>query len=175
MSLQTTFDQAKIGNTYFASNQAAVTLSGLSTTATGLILVNPAGSTVNIAVMTATWAFTTAPAGASIVGWAMSPAPAATAALTTPITPNIQQVRLFGTAGNSQARVCSAATTVGTPVWARVMGGPVAAAQINPPFLKDDIDGAIILVPGTSIQLAFLTTAAVGMGSVTWVEYAPPN
>jgi hypothetical protein len=174
MPLQSTFDQNKIGNEYFACNQAAVTLSGLSNTATGLILVNPVGSTINIAVMATSWAFSTAPAGASIVGWAMSPTPSSTAVtLGTPMT--VYSGKLTGATTVAQGKACSAATTVGTPVWARMMGGPVAASQINPPFLEDDVAGEIILVPGTSIQLAFLTTAAVGMGTVTWIEYTPPN
>ena len=175
MPLQSTFDQAKLGNVYYAANQAAVTLSGLSTTATGFILVNPVGSTVNLAIMRIQWVFSTAPAGASSVGLAMSPAQSGTAVtLTTPINV-IQQARSFGTAGSSQAKVCSAATTVGTPVFVRWLGGPVAASQISPPDLEDDVGGEIILVPGTSVQLAFLTTAAVGYANMTWVEYAQPN
>lgn len=175
MSLQSSFDQAKIGSVFFASNQAAVTLSALSTTATGFILVNPVGSSINIAVLNAQWAFQTAPAAASIVGLAMSPAVSATAVtLTTPIN-QIQQARLFGSAGTAQAKVCTAATTVGTPVFARIMGGPVAASQISPPYINDQIDGSIILVPGTSVQFAYVTTAAVGLASMTWLEYTPPN
>jgi hypothetical protein len=170
MSLQSTSDAARIGQAFFAATQTAVTLSGLSTTATGLILVNPVGSGKNLSVQTVNWAFSTAPAGASVVGIAMSPAVSATAVtLTTPL--QVQDARLFGTAGTAVGRACSAATTVGTPVWARFLGGPVAASQISPPYIRDDIDGAIVLQPGTSIQLAFLTTAAVGMGSITWTEY----
>lgn len=172
MSLQSTQDQAKLGNAYFAATQSAVTLSALSTTATGLVLVNPYGSGKNLAIQTVNWAFSTAPAGASVVGIAMSPAQSSTAVtLTTPLT--VQNALMAGTAGvTGVGKVCSAATTVGTPVWARFLGGPVAASQINPPYIRDDIDGALILVPGTSIQLAYLTTAAVGMASIYWTEYS---
>lgn len=164
---------AKLGQVFFASNQAAVTLSALSTTATGLVLSNPIGSGKNIALISAQWAFQTAPAGASVVGIAMSPGVQATNTThTTPIN-QVQMAQLNGTAGVSVARVDSSATTVGTPVFARIMGGPVAASQINPPYINDFIDGAIILVPGTSIQLAYVTTAAVGLGSFTWLEYTP--
>lgn len=173
MSLQSTFDQAKSGNVFHAATQTAVTLSGLSTTAVGLILVNPFGSGKNLAVMTIDWAFSTAPAGASVVGIAMSPAQSSTAVtLTTPLT--VQNALLAGTsAASGVGKACAAATTVGTPVYVRFMGGPTASTQITPPYIRDDIDGSLILVPGTSIQLSFLTTAAVGMGSISWVEYIP--
>jgi len=165
---------ARQGLVWSASTQAGVTLSALSTTATGLILCNPYGSGKNIAVIQVEWAFTTAPAGASIVGIAMSPAPSSTAVThTTPIN-QIQNALTFGSATDSIAKVDTAATTVGTPVFVRTLGGPTAASQITPPYIRDEIQGAIILVPGTSIQLAYVTTAAVGMASITWTEYAPP-
>ncbi len=171
MSLQSTFDQAKLGNVYHAATQAGVTLSGLSVTATGLILSNPYGSGKNLAVMTIVWEYTTAPAGASSIGVAMSPAPSATAVThTTPVT--VQNALLAGTQGVAGVgKVDSSATTVGTPVFVRFLNGPVAASQISPSYIRDDVDGALILVPGTSIQLAFLTTAALGLGSITWLEY----
>jgi len=165
------YELARQGKLWFASNQAAVTLSALSTTATGLILGNPFGSGKNIALLMATWAFSTAPGGASVVGIAMSPAPSSTDVThTTPIN-QIQAGILVGNASGSVARVDASATTVGTPLFAMPLGGPVAASQINPPYLEVHVDGAIILPPGTSIQLAYLTTAAVGMGSFFWTEY----
>jgi hypothetical protein len=33
-----------------------------------------------------------------------------------------------------------------------------------------NIDGGLILVPGATLTFAAVTTTAVGMGSVTWVE-----
>ena len=162
----------RVGQLFMASNQAAVTLSGLSTTATGLILSNPYGSGKNIGIVRTRWAFSTAPGGASVVGWAISPAVSSTQVThTTPLTAGPYVAQFNGTAGNSVAKLDSAATTVGTPVWAWMLGGPVAASQISPPFLDDWIDGAVILTPGTSIQLAFLTTAAVGLGTVWWTEF----
>jgi hypothetical protein len=171
-NLAVTFDQAKLGNVFHAASQSVATLSALSTTATGLILVNPFGSGKNLAVMTITWAFSTAPAGASVVGVAMSPAQSSTAVtLTAQLT--VQNAILAGTAGASGVgKACSSATTVGTPVWVRQMGGPVAASQISPPYIRDDVNGELILPPGTSIQLGYTTTAALGFGSITWMEYA---
>lgn len=165
------FSYNRLGQVYFASNQAAVTLSALSTTATGFIISNPWGSGKQMAILTVSWAFQTAPGGASIVGIAMSPAPSSTQVTHgTPINA-VQAGVLNGNTGQSVGKVDAAATTVGTPVFARILGGPVAASQINPPYIRDDIDGAIILVPGTSLQLAYVTTAAVGLASAYWLEF----
>jgi len=115
MSNVATFDYARLGQMYHACSQAGVTLSALSTTATGLILVNPYGSGKNIAVMKINYAPSTAPAGASVVGVAMSPAVSATqVTLTTPLT--VQKALLDGQSNGAVGKACSAATTVGTPI-----------------------------------------------------------
>ncbi len=172
MPLQSTQDYAKVGQVYNAHSQAAVTLSGLSTTATGLILVNPFGSGKNLLVNTIVWSASTAPAGASVVGIAVSPAASATqVTLTTPLT--VYNSLIGGAAVAGVGKVCSAATTVGTPVYVRALGGVVAGSSIVPDYIRDDIDGSIILTPGTSLQLAYLTTAAIGMASIQWTEYIP--
>lgn len=164
------FEYAKLGQVFHAANTAGVTVSALSTTATGLVLTNPYGSGKRLAVLRVNFAFTTAPAGASVVGIAMSPAVSQTAVThTTPLV--IRQAYLDGTAGAAVGLADSAATTVGTPVFVRALGGPVAASQINPPFISEDLKGELILPPGTSIQLAYITTAAVGQASIVWLEY----
>lgn len=172
MSNVATYDLARMGQVYHACSAGAVTLSALSTTATGLILVNPFGSGKNLAVLQINYAPTTAPAGASVVGVAMSPAVSATqVTLTTPLS--IRQSLLDGTSGKSVAAACSAATTVGTPVFVRALGGVVAASSINVGQIVDYTDGELILVPGTSLQLAYITTASVGLASISWIEYTP--
>ncbi len=172
MSNVATYDLARLGQVYHACTAGAATLSALSTTATGLILVNPFGSGKNLAVLQINYAPTTAPAGASVVGVAMSPAVSATqVTLTTPLS--IRQSLLDGTAGKSVAAACSAATTVGTPVFVRALAGVVAASSITPGQCVDYTDGELILVPGTSIQLAYITTASVGLASISWIEYTP--
>lgn len=172
MSNVATFDYARLGQMFHACSQAGVTLSALSTTATGLILVNPYGSGKNIAVMKINYAPSTAPAGASVVGVAMSPAVSATqVTLTTPLT--VQKALLDGQSNGAVGKACSAATTVGTPVFVRAIGGVVAASSLTPGQMVDYTNGELILVPGTSIQLAYVTTASVGLASITWVEYTP--
>lgn len=166
------YDLTRQGRVYHASTQAGVTTSALSTTATGLILTNPYGSGKNLSVVKIVVAQTTAPGGASVLGVAMSPAISATAVTQgTPLS--VRSGILNGTAGNSVGLAASAATTVGTPVFVRALGGPVAASSITPPFIVDYTDGDLVLVPGTSIQIAHITTAAVVFASITWVEYDP--
>ena len=84
----------------------------------------------------------------------------------------MQNAILAGTSGVvGVGKADSAATTVGTPVFVRMLNGPVATASISPAYIRDDIDGAIIIPQGASVQLAFLTTAAIGQGFFTWLEY----
>lgn len=174
MAYPSLFDQAKIGNVYMASNQAVVTLSALSTTATGLILINPPGSGKNLHLLTAIWVPTYALAAASEVG-------IATAGVSNAAQPAgsfaVQPAKLGNTtsSGNSVAAVSTSCTTVGaTPVFLRMlMGGGASlgtSGQENYAIARDDVDGAIILPPGSSIQLAYVTTANTGLGSFVWME-----
>jgi len=163
-------EYAKKGQVFHASNQQNRTLSALSTTATGLILTNPWGSGMNVALLHVGGAYNTAPAGASEVGIAMSPNPSQTA-VTHTSAETVQDGRLSGNKGASVAFADYAATTVGTPVFVRFMMGINATTSTLFSFLDAHIDGSLILVPGTSIQLAYVTTAVVGNFSFTWLEY----
>ena len=164
------FEYAQRGKVFHAANTAGATLSALSTTATGFILNNPWGSGKNVAILRIQWAPSTAPAGAAIVGLAMSPAISETAVThTTPLV--VRSATLHGNADGSIAKVDTSATTVGTPVFVRFLSSVVAASSITPYCVDDRVDGALILVPGTSVQMAYVTTAAVGCTSMTWLEY----
>ena len=169
MSDQWFLDQARLGNMFHA-NGLSVTLSGLSTTATGLALSNPYGSGKDLVIRQMRFQPSTAPAGASIVYMAVSPAVSTTAVThTTPAV--IHNARTHGSNVNpGKALADTAATTVGTPVMLRALGSVVAASSITPAAYVDYTDGSIIVIPGTSIQFAFTTTAAVGHCSLTWVE-----
>lgn len=62
------------------------------------------------------------------------------------------------------------ATLPTTPVWLRPIGGVVAASSISPGKYTEEVNGEIILPPGTQLSLSYLTTAAVGIAACTWVE-----
>lgn len=160
----------KLGQVFTASTQANVTLSALSTTATGLILSNPWGSNKNVAMLEIKGAFSTAQGGAATLGLAASPSPSSTAVTHT--TPGVvQRGMLFGNSANSVAFVDTAATTVGTPVFVRMLASINATSSVVFTDIDDKVNGAIVLPPGSSIQLAFITTAIVGNFSFTWLEY----
>lgn len=163
-------EQARLGNMYHACSAGAVTLSTVSATCTGLALSNPYGSGKNLVVKTVSFQPSTAPAGAAVVGLAISPAVSPTAVTHT--TPAVIH-NAITTGSNLNVGVASvdvSATLPAAPVWLRPMGGVVAASSISPGKYTEEINGEIILPPGTNLSLSYLTTAAVGIASCTWVE-----
>lgn len=165
------FEYAKLGKIFHAANTANATLSALSTTATGFVLSNPYGSGKNIALLQCNGSYNTAPAGASSVGIAMSPAVSTTAVThTTPLV--VYKAILDGDNGDAVGLADVAATTVGTPVFCRFVGqGVNAASSVVATGFSDQVNGSLIIPPGASIQLAYVTTAVVGLFSMTWLEY----
>lgn len=162
------FEQVYRGNTFTACNTAAQALSLNSTTATGLILTNPVGSGKLLVLLEVCVALATAPAGIStlILTGNVNPLAAAvthTAALTI-------QNALLGGGVASVAKADSQATMPTLTVLRAVGGGPVATGSINSAFIKDEIAGAIVLSPNTSISLQCLTTAISAVTSMTWAE-----
>lgn len=163
-------EQALLGNMYHACSAGAVTLSTVNATCTGLSLDNPYGSGKKVVVKSVSFAPSTAPAGAAVVGIAISPAVSSTA-----VTHTTPMVIHNAIANGSNAKVGvgkadASSTLPTTPVWLRPMGAVVAASSISPAKYNEDINGEIILPPGTQLSLSYLTTAAVGIASITWVE-----
>lgn len=166
------------GFTYCGANQASQAVSNLSTTATGLILINPLGSGK------ALWLIDLILAEASAIGSAV---PAVTLAanvapvvltsytLTTPLT---VQPTLVGAQSTSVARLLSAATLPATPVilrsiWGALDFGTVPTTGSPNPYIKDEIAGAVGIAPGCSVSLS--ATAAVSViASITWLELPYP-
>lgn len=162
-------DQARLGNMYHACSAGAVTLSTVNVTLTGLALSNPPGSGKNLIVESVGFAPSTAPAGASVVGIAISTAPDETATIhTTPMV--IHNAKAAGDTTAGVAFADAAATLPSTPLWFRPMAGVVAGSSITPTKYKDETQGSIIIVPGAQLSLSYLTTAAIGIASITWVE-----
>ena len=163
-------EQARLGNMYHACSAGAVTLSTVSATCTGLALSNPYGSCKKLIVKTVSFQPSTAPAGAAVVGLAISPAVSATAVThTTPAV--IHNAIMTGSDKNvGVAKVDVSSTLPAAPVWLRPIGGVVAASSISPGKYTEEVNGEIILPPGTSLSLSYLTTAAIGIASVSWAE-----
>lgn len=164
------FEQARLGNMYHACSAGAVTLSTVSTTCTGLALSNPWGSNKLLVIKSVSFAPSTAPAGAAVVGLAISTAPSETATThTTPMV--IHNAIMNGSNGQvGVGKADAAATLASTPLWLRPLGSVVAASSISPAKYNEDINGEIMIPPGAALSLSYLTTAAVGIASITWVE-----
>jgi hypothetical protein len=165
-------EQARLGNMYHACSTGAVTLSTVNATCTGLALSNPFGSARNLIVKKVRFAPSTIPAGISVVGLAISPAVSRTAVVhTTPMV--IHNAITTGSNINvGAAQVDAAATLPAAPVWFRPIAVQISGSTTTAPVYEDRTDGDIILPPGTNLSLSYLTTAAVGIASITWAEVA---
>lgn len=154
---------------YVASTQAGVaTSTALSTTQTGFTLTNPLGSGKNLVVMQINVACTTAPAAAATIVAAANVNPSATAVTqTTPLT--VRNAKL-GITSTGVGLAASAVTLPAAPVVVRAIGGPVAGSSISPPYIHDDVNGALVLVPGTALSINSLTTAISAVISMVWKE-----
>lgn len=163
-------EQAFLGNMYHACSAGAVTLSTVSTTCTGLSLDNPFGSGKYIVVHSVAFAPSTAPAGAAVVGIAISPSVSSTAVThTTPMV--IHNAICNGSDANVGVGKADAASTLPTtPVWLKPMASVVAGSSITPTKYEEFVMGTIVLPAGAQMSLSYLTTAAVGIASVTWAE-----
>ena len=164
------FEQARKGHMYHACSAGAVTLTTVHATCTGLSLENPPGSNKNLVIKRASFVASTAPNGAAVVGLAISPAIQTTAVThTTPaVIHNAIATGSDKNVGIAKADVSS--TLPATPVWLRPLGSVVAASSISPAAYHEDVNGDIILPPGTNLSFSYLTTAAVGIAAFTWVE-----
>lgn len=164
-------EQARLGNLYTACNQAGATVTLINTsTTTGFVLSNPWGSGKKLVIKDAVFAYTTVPVAAAVVFLAQSIAPSPTAHATT------TAIGVYGADGSgastkSVARAYSVSTTPNLPVYSRILGySPTTPATTGGLTFKDEINGAMVLVPGSYVQVSYITTAPVGITSMSWVE-----
>jgi hypothetical protein len=168
------FEWNKKGKLFTAANQSGATVTLINTsTTTGFVLSNPWGSGKNLAIVTAGFQFTTVPAATSTVWLATSVAPSPVAhATTTGLT--IYQADGSGANTLSVARAYSASTTPNLPVYTRCIGySPTTPATTGGLCMRDYVEGALILVPGSYVQISYLGAAPVGMADMQWIEYVP--
>jgi hypothetical protein len=163
-------EQARLGNMYHACSAGAVTLSTVSTTCTGLALSNTYGSGKLLVVNKIRFAPSTIPAGISVVGIAIHTALSSTD--TTHTTPMVihNAIASGNVSGSPAGRADAAATLASTPLWLRPIAVQISGSTTTAPVYEDFTNGQIIIAPGGCLSLSYLTTAAVGICSVTWVE-----
>lgn len=167
-SLGVFYEETYRGNLFFACNTASQALSLNSTTFTGLALTNPASSGKYLILIQLNVALLTAPAGISSLILSGN----LTTPITTHTTPMTVQPGLIGRAASAVGLVDSAATTPALTILRPVGGGPVATGSVTAPFIQDNINGQIVLAPGTFIGLQCLTTAISVIASLSWIEVA---
>lgn len=172
------YDAVKRGNVYMAVNTAAGALTVVNASATGLILWNPPGSGKNLVLMRLCVALQSLPAGAAglvLVGGAQAAAPVTTWTLltTSGAVNGVKPAFIGGTTSGTVAQAGSAANAIPTIIQRWIGGGPaatVAAGTSWPAQIVDQIDGEIVLGPGTIIALESVTTAVTVGASLTWEE-----
>lgn len=172
MGTISTFDYNRRGQVFSACNQAAATVTLINTsTTTGFVLSNPFGSTKNVALLSAAFAYTTVPTATAIIFLAQSIAPSATAHASVTAL-NVYAADGSGQTNKAIARAYSASTTPNLPVYTRILGySPTTPATTGGLTMRAQIDGEIVLVPGSYIQISYITTAPVGITEMTWFEY----
>src|SRR5258708_4105657 len=165
------FDMASYnrqGKLFTACNQTGATVTLINTsTATGFILSNPWGSGKKLVMSHGMFTYTTVPAAAAGLWWCLSIAPSQTAHTGT------TAIAIYGADGSgattvSVARAYSASTTPNLPVYSRAIGySPTTPATTGGLTFQDYIEGALVLVPGVYVQVSYITTAPVGITSMS--------
>lgn len=160
------------GKVFCAANTAAKSVIAVTTAMTGVILHNPAGSGKKLIILDAGWAWTTAPAAVHNIGMALAGPNATAPSSLTAIGSGVLAADGSGNAGSAVGRAYDAATLPVAPVIVRWSFGAAYGSGVgeSPHMLVDQIRGGLILVPGATLTFAAVTTTAVGLGSISWVE-----
>ena len=159
-------EMTRQGRIFMACNITVATLSTLSTTCTGFCLTNPVGSGKVIALLSVNCALGLGPAGASAVALAYGPRSATAVTQTTPLI--VRSGLLEGFTG--VGLTASAATLPVAPVAIRGLAGVQGSTSIATTVINDDVGGAVMIQPGSSLSLSYLTTAITCQTSMFWAE-----
>lgn len=159
------------GNCWLAANSAVQALSLNSATATGLILSNPAGSNKNIIVIEICVAIAAAVTGVANVVLTANVNPiAAATAHTTPLT---VRNALLGASGTAVGLADSSATLPVAPSIIRPLMGwhwVTAGTPTTGLFVKDQLEGSVVVAPGCTVSIQGLTVAHTVLASIMWEE-----
>jgi hypothetical protein len=150
------------------ANSAGVTTSaGLATTYVGICLSNPAANAVNLVLRRVAGAFIVAPATVTGMNLITGYSAAGIVTHTTALTPFSS---LIGTGAAPTAKLDSACTLVGTPVFTMVLSETSTATTL--PAFSLDLEGSIVLPPGgyAAIGTTIAGPASGFMGSMEWEE-----
>jgi hypothetical protein len=164
---------ARKGMLFNGANQASQAVTSLNATATGLILINPLGSGKNlwvVEIMVAQTSTAAATANAAVTLAAnTNPLALGSYTLTTSLTINSA---LLGSIATPVGKLLSSATLPAAPVIVRSIWQPSVSATATtaiPPFIKDEVAGAVGVAPGCAISLS-AASALSAISSITWCE-----
>lgn len=169
------YDAVRRGNVFMACIPVTA-LSVNSTTFTGLALHNPVNSGKALVLMELCLGIsteTTAAAGVILTGGAQT-----TAISTNAVT--IQSAYPGKFAGSGSVVTATSGATITTATMMRaIWNTPLATSATAPtpaptPYIKDQIDGALIIGPGQLVSLQAITTAISVIASMTWEEVPIP-
>lgn len=160
----------RLGQVFYAANVSAKSVIAVAAAMTGVIIYNPVGSRKNLVIADMGWTWTTAPAAIHQIGFGISPISSTLPTSVTAIGSGVKQANGAGNAGTSVTQAYDAATLAAAPVAARWIGGAVATGGTAPYMIFDHVDGALMLAPGSAGAFIALSTTAIGVGSITWIE-----
>jgi len=158
---------------FVGSNGATptVTTVALATTYTGLALINPAASTVNLSVLKVGLSFLVVFPAVSTLGIMTGHSPLGTTTFTAAATDGLNSV-FPGQRG--QGRAALSATLVGTPQLHTVVGSGLTGAVTTVPtqFALYDLEGSLEIPPGgyAAIYTSTVCGAASMCASFMWEE-----
>lgn len=168
-------DMSARGNLYCGANQAAVAVTALNATATGLILTNIVGSGRFLEVINA--GVQQALAAATAIDTLQLAAGLLSNTAVTQTTPITVRNGLIGSTATAVGLLASSATLPAAPIAIMGLQSPSVSATATtgvPPANWFDIAGMLTLMPGTSLSFS-ATTAISCIGHFLWNEYATPT
>jgi hypothetical protein len=169
------YEATRRGQVFNAMNTAAQAVSvGLTTTYTGLMLVNPPGNLLNLEVLGVGLGFSTVPAAQDVFALAAGTVTSNLYAgwtFTATLAANTSLAGSAATLASTAKCVTSMATLSPAPLYFEILGGVsyTSAVNANASVLNVDLGGRYVLLPGSYIFVA-ITAALTGFFSFTWAE-----
>ena len=162
----------RAGQLFTAANVSAKSVIAVTTAMTGVILYNPNGSNKTLFVLDYGFSWTTVPGAVHNIGLGVAIPSVTVASSLTAIGSGVQSGLGYGNASTSAAAAYDAATLAVAPVARRWAGGASwgSSVGVSPYTLIDYVDGAVAVPPGGAACLIALTTTAVGVGHICWIE-----
>lgn len=157
------------GNVFICANPAGTsvtTVAGLSALNPALTLWNPPGSGKNLVLLEDSIDITASPAAA--VGFSLAYNTVLSSAPATVTAGTVANANL-GLNTTPLGQCYRAATLAATPVAIRYVGSVTGASSISPVVMIDNVDGKIILPPGTAISVQTTAAAAI-LAHFVWEE-----